>query len=141
MIREFGKPIREHAGIAVVRGNLAPLGAVIKPSAATPRLLQHRGRAVVFEDIEDFKARIDRPDLAVDENSVMVLKGCGPKGYPGMPEVGNMPLPPKLLAARHHRCGAHLRRPHERNGVRDRGAARGSRIGRGGSSGAGAGGR
>ncbi len=73
-------------------------GAVIKPSAATPRLLQHRGRAVVFESIEDFKARIDDPDLEVDENSVMVLKGCGPKGYPGMPEVGNMPLPPKLLA-------------------------------------------
>lgn len=97
VIREFAKPIRERAGIAVVRGNLAPLGAVIKPSAATPRLLQHRGRAVVFEDIEDFKARIDREDLAVDENSVMVLKGCGPKGYPGMPEVGNMPLPPKLL--------------------------------------------
>jgi L-arabonate dehydrase len=97
VIREFAQPIREHAGIAVVRGNLAPLGAVIKPSAATPRLLQHRGRAVVFEDIEDFKARIDRPDLAVDENSVLVLKGCGPKGYPGMPEVGNMPLPPKLL--------------------------------------------
>lgn len=97
VIREISKPIRERAGIAVVRGNLAPLGAVIKPSAATPRLLQHRGRAVVFESIEDFKARIDRPDLQVDENSVMVLKGCGPKGYPGMPEVGNMPLPPKLL--------------------------------------------
>ncbi len=97
VIREFTQPIREHAGIAVVRGNLAPLGAVIKPSAATPRLLQHRGRAVVFESIEDFKARIDHPDLAVDENSVMVLKGCGPRGYPGMPEVGNMPLPPKLL--------------------------------------------
>ena len=77
--------------------DLAPDGAVIKPSAATPRLLQHRGRAVVFESIEDFKARIDRPDLEIDENSVMVLKGCGPKGYPGMPEVGNMPLPPKLL--------------------------------------------
>jgi L-arabonate dehydrase len=90
-------PIRERAGIAVLRGNLAPDGAVIKPSAATPRLLKHRGRAVVFESIEDFKARIDRPDLEIDENSVMVLKGCGPKGYPGMPEVGNMPLPPKLL--------------------------------------------
>ena len=98
VIREFTQPIREQAGIAVVRGNLAPLGAVIKPSAATPRLLKHRGRAVVFEDIEDFKARIDLPNLAIDENSVMVLKGCGPKGYPGMPEVGNMPLPPKLLA-------------------------------------------
>jgi dihydroxy-acid dehydratase len=91
-------PIRERAGIAVLRGNLAPDGAVIKPSAATPRLLKHRGQAVVFESIEDFKARIDRPDLEIDENSVMVLKGCGPKGYPGMPEVGNMPLPPKLLA-------------------------------------------
>jgi len=98
VIRERANPIREHAGIAVLRGNLAPTGCVIKPSAATPRLLQHRGRAVVFESIEDFKARIDNPDLAVDENSVMVLKGCGPKGYPGMPEVGNMPLPPKLLA-------------------------------------------
>ncbi len=97
VIREFSQPIRERAGIAVLRGNLAPSGAVIKPSAATPRLLQHRGRAVVFENIEDFKARIDRAELAVDENSVMVLKGCGPKGYPGMPEVGNMPLPPKLL--------------------------------------------
>jgi dihydroxy-acid dehydratase len=97
VIRERSKPIRENAGIAVLRGNLAPDGAVIKPSAATPRLLKHRGRAVVFESIEDFKARIDSPDLAIDENSVMVLKGCGPKGYPGMPEVGNMPLPPKLL--------------------------------------------
>jgi len=98
VIRERAHPIREHAGIAVLRGNLAPSGCVIKPSAATPRLLQHRGRAVVFESIEEFKARIDLPDLAIDENSVMVLKGCGPKGYPGMPEVGNMPLPPKLLA-------------------------------------------
>src|SRR5579862_398226 len=98
VIRDLANPIREHAGIAVLRGNLAPSGAVIKPSAATPRLLQHRGRAVVFETIEDFKSRIDDPDLAIDENSVMVLKGCGPKGYPGMPEVGNMPLPPKLLA-------------------------------------------
>ena len=98
VIHERAKPIREHAGLAVVRGNLAPNGAVIKPSAATPSLLKHRGRAVVFESIEDFKARIDRPDLEIDETSVMVLKGAGPKGYPGMPEVGNMPLPPKLLA-------------------------------------------
>ena len=97
VIRERAKPLRERAGIAVLRGNLAPDGAVIKPSAATPRLLKHRGRAVVFESIEDFKARIDSPNLAIDENSVMVLKGCGPRGYPGMPEVGNMPLPPKLL--------------------------------------------
>jgi dihydroxy-acid dehydratase len=98
VIRERANPIREHAGLAVVRGNLAPNGAVIKPSAATPSLLKHRGRAVVFESIEDFKARIDRPDLEIDETSVMVMKGAGPKGYPGMPEVGNMPLPPKLLA-------------------------------------------
>jgi L-arabonate dehydrase len=98
VIRERANPIREHAGLAVVRGNLAPNGAVIKPSAATPNLLKHRGRAVVFESIEDFKARIDRPDLEIEETSVMVLKGAGPKGYPGMPEVGNMPLPPKLLA-------------------------------------------
>jgi dihydroxy-acid dehydratase len=98
VIHERSRPIREQAGLAVVRGNLAPNGAVIKPSAATPALLRHRGRAVVFESIEDFKARIDRPDLEIDETSVMVLKGAGPKGYPGMPEVGNMPLPPKLLA-------------------------------------------
>ncbi len=98
VIREIGNPIRERAGLAVVRGNLAPDGAVVKPSAATPLLLKHRGRAVVFESIEDFKARIDDPNLDVDENSVMVMKGAGPKGYPGMPEVGNMPLPPKLLA-------------------------------------------
>jgi dihydroxy-acid dehydratase len=98
VIHERVNPIRERAGLAVVRGNLAPNGAVIKPSAATPSLLKHRGRAVVFESIEDFKARIDQPDLEIDETSVMVLKGAGPKGYPGMPEVGNMPLPPKLLA-------------------------------------------
>jgi dihydroxy-acid dehydratase len=98
VIHERANPLRERAGLAVVRGNLAPNGAVIKPSAATPSLLKHRGRAVVFESIEDFKARIDRPDLEIDETSVMVMKGAGPKGYPGMPEVGNMPLPPKLLA-------------------------------------------
>jgi len=82
----------------VLRGNLAPGGAVIKPSAATPSLLVHRGRALAFESIEDFKARIDDPELDVDENSVLVLKGAGPRGYPGMPETGNLPLPPKLLA-------------------------------------------
>ena len=82
----------------MLRGNLAPDGAVIKPSAATPHLLRHRGRAVVFDSIEDFHARIDDPDLDVDADSVLVLRGCGPKGYPGMPEVANMPLPKKLLA-------------------------------------------
>jgi L-arabonate dehydrase len=93
----FNKPFKENTGIAVLRGNLCPDGAIIKPSAATPKLMQHRGRAVVFESIEDFHQRIDDPKLDVDERSVMVLKNCGPKGYPGMAEVGNMPLPPKLL--------------------------------------------
>ncbi|RAK52831.1 IlvD/Edd family dehydratase [Phenylobacterium deserti] len=90
-------PIGPSSGVWVLRGNLAPRGAIIKPSAATPELLTHKGRAVVFENIEDYHARIDDPDLEVDETSILVLKGCGPKGYPGMPEVGNMALPPKLL--------------------------------------------
>jgi len=98
VISTFEKPFQEHAGIAVLKGSLAPSGAVIKPSAATPKLLKHGGRAVVFENIEDFHARIDDPNLDVDENCVLVLKGAGAKGYPGMPEVGNMPLPPKILA-------------------------------------------
>jgi dihydroxy-acid dehydratase len=97
VIRPYATPFKPAAGIAVLRGNLAPDGAVIKPSAASPHLLQHKGCAVVFESIEDFHARIDDETLEVDENSIMVLKGCGPKGYPGMAEVGNMPLPPKLL--------------------------------------------
>ena len=97
VIHSFGKPFKENTGIAVLRGNLCPDGAIIKPSAATPKLMQHRGRAVVFESIEDFHGRIDDPKLEIDESSVMVLKNCGPKGYPGMAEVGNMPLPPKLL--------------------------------------------
>jgi L-arabonate dehydrase len=91
------KPFKKNSGIAVLRGNLCPDGAIIKPSAATPKLMKHRGRAVVFESIEDFHERIDDPKLAIDKNCVMVLKNCGPKGYPGMAEVGNMPLPPKLL--------------------------------------------
>jgi dihydroxy-acid dehydratase len=90
-------PLMEDAGIAVLRGNLAPRGAIIKPSAATPVLLQHVGPALVFDSIEDMRARIDDPDLDVTPNSVLVLRGCGPRGYPGMPEVGNMPLPQKLL--------------------------------------------
>ncbi|MCL4800983.1 MAG: dihydroxy-acid dehydratase [Burkholderiales bacterium] len=97
VIRAFDRPFKPAAGIAVLRGNLAPDGAVIKPSAATPSLLVHRGRAVVFEDIEDFHRRIDDEALDVDETCVMVLKNCGPKGYPGMAECGNMPLPPKVL--------------------------------------------
>ena len=90
-------PLMADAGIAVLRGNLAPRGAIIKPAAATPALLQHVGPAVVFDSIEDLRARIDDPDLDVTKDSVLVLRGCGPRGYPGMPEVGNMPLPRKLL--------------------------------------------
>ena len=97
VISARAEPLQEKAGIAVLRGSLAPGGAIVKPSAATPALLQHRGPAVVFDSIEDFRARIDDPDLEVDEDSVLVLRGCGPKGYPGMPEVSNMPLPRKLL--------------------------------------------
>jgi dihydroxy-acid dehydratase len=97
VIRPFDKPLTKSGGIAVLRGNLVPGGAILKPSAATPALMQHRGRAVVFEDIEDYHARIDDPALDIDETCVMVLKNCGPKGYPGMAEVGNMGLPPKVL--------------------------------------------
>ena len=97
VIRPLADPVQPQGGIAVLRGNLAPDGAVIKPSAATPALLRHRGRAVVFESIEHYHARIADPALEVDAGSVLVLKGCGPRGYPGMPECGNMGLPPKLL--------------------------------------------
>ncbi|HEX3974945.1 MAG TPA: IlvD/Edd family dehydratase [Solirubrobacteraceae bacterium] len=97
VIRTRSAPLQGEAGIAVLRGSLAPTGAVIKPAAASPELLRHRGPAVVFDSIEDFNARIDDPDLQVDADSVLVLRGCGPKGYPGMPEVANMPLPAKLL--------------------------------------------
>lgn len=90
-------PLQERAGIAVLRGSLAPEGAIVKPAAATPALLQHRGPALVFDSIEDFRSRIDDPELEVDEDTVLILRGCGPKGYPGMPEVANMPLPRKLL--------------------------------------------
>ena len=97
VIRPFDKPLVESGGIAVLTGNLAPDGAVLKPSAASPHLLKHRGRAVVFETIEDYHARIGDPTLDVDASCVLVLKNCGPKGYPGMAEVGNMGLPPKVL--------------------------------------------
>nr|WP_315217308.1 IlvD/Edd family dehydratase [uncultured Duganella sp.] len=99
VIRPLEKPLLKDGGICILRGNLAPRGAVLKPSAATPELMQHRGQAVVFEDFEHYKSRIIDPDLVVDANSVLVMKNCGPKGYPGMAEVGNMGLPPKLLAA------------------------------------------
>ena len=97
VIRPFDRPVVSHGGIAVLRGNLAPSGAVLKPSAASPHLLRHRGRAVVFENIEHYKARIMDPALDVDADCVLVLKNSGPKGYPGMAEVGNMGLPPKVL--------------------------------------------
>ncbi|HLT11547.1 MAG TPA: IlvD/Edd family dehydratase [Micromonosporaceae bacterium] len=97
VIRPRHDPLQPHAGIAVLYGSLAPRGAIIKPAAASEHLLRHRGRAVVFDSIEDAHQRLDDPSLEVDEDSVLVLRGCGPKGYPGMPEVANMPLPAKLL--------------------------------------------
>jgi dihydroxy-acid dehydratase len=97
VLRTRAEPLQDAAGIAVLRGSLAPDGAVIKPAAASPHLLQHRGRAVVFDSIEDFRHRIDDPALDVDADSVLVLRGCGPRGYPGMPEVANLPLPVRVL--------------------------------------------
>jgi dihydroxy-acid dehydratase len=99
VIRPFDNPLKRDAGIAVLRGNLAPDGAVIKPSAASPEMLQHTGRAVVFESPEEMHAAIEDNDLDIDASCIMVLKNCGPKGYPGMAEVGNLPLPRKLLRA------------------------------------------
>ncbi|MDV7561185.1 IlvD/Edd family dehydratase [Acinetobacter baumannii] len=98
VIRKIDNPIRQDGGMCILRGNLAPKGAVLKPSAASPELMKHRGRAVVFENFDDYKARINDPDLDVDETCILVMKNAGPKGYPGMAEVGNMGLPPKILA-------------------------------------------
>jgi len=97
VIRPFDDPLKPAAGLRVLKGNLAPNGAIVKPSAATDELLEHEAEAFVFESIEDMKANIDRPDLPVTKDTVLVLKGCGPKGYPGMPEVGNMPIPRVLV--------------------------------------------
>jgi dihydroxy-acid dehydratase len=97
VIRPKEAPLQQNAGIAVLRGNLAPSGAIVKPAAASPQLLVHRGPALVFDSVEDLHARIDDPDLPVTPDSVLVLRGCGPKGYPGMPEVANLPLPRKML--------------------------------------------
>jgi len=97
VIRSFDEPLKPAAGLRVLRGNLAPRGAIVKPSAATDALLEHEAEAYVFESIEDLKANIDRDDLPVTPDTILVLKGCGPKGYPGMPEVGNMPIPAKLV--------------------------------------------
>ena len=97
VIKNFEKPLVNDGGIKILRGNIAPDGAIIKPSAATPELMKHKGKAVVFESVEEFHEKIDDPNLDVDQNSILVLKNCGPKGYPGMAEVGNMRLPQKLL--------------------------------------------
>jgi L-arabonate dehydrase len=97
VIRPLSNPLPHSGGIAVLRGNLAAGGAILKPSAASPDLMQHRGRALVFDSIEDYHARIDLPDLDVDRDTVLILKNCGPVGYPGMAEVGNMGLPSKIL--------------------------------------------
>ena len=97
VIKEFDNPLTKNGGIKILKGNIAPNGAIIKPSAASPELMKHTGKAVVFESVEEFHEKIDDPNLEVDENSILVLKNCGPKGYPGMAEVGNMRLPQKLL--------------------------------------------
>jgi len=97
VIKEFDNPLTKNGGIKILKGNIAPNGAIIKPSAASPELMKHTGKAVVFESVEEFHEKIDDPNLEVNENSVLVLKNCGPKGYPGMAEVGNMRLPQKLL--------------------------------------------
>ncbi|WP_031304294.1 IlvD/Edd family dehydratase [Sphingobium quisquiliarum] len=97
VIRPFERSLMASGGVVVLRGNIAENGAIMKPSAATPRLSQHRGRAIVFDSIEEYRARIDDPELDIDADSIMVLRNCGPTGYPGMPEVGNMGLPAKLL--------------------------------------------
>ena len=97
VIKEFESPLTKNGGIKILRGNIAPNGAIIKPSAASTKLMKHVGRAVVFESVEEFHDKIDDPELDVDENCILVLKNCGPKGYPGMAEVGNMRLPQKVL--------------------------------------------
>jgi dihydroxy-acid dehydratase len=97
VIKDFTSPLVKEGGIKILKGNIAPDGAILKPSAASPKLMKHKGKAVVFESVEEFHAKIDDPNLDVDENSILVLKNCGPKGYPGMAEVGNMRLPQKIL--------------------------------------------
>ena len=124
VIRPIDKPLAASGGIAVLRGNLAPDGAVVKPSAASPQLMKHRGRAIVFDTIEQYKARINDPALNADASCVLVLRNSGPVGYPGMAEVGNMGLPPAVLKQRRHRHGADLGRQDERHRLRHRRAAR-----------------
>ena len=131
-------PFKPDGGIAVLRGNLAPDGAVIKPSAATPALMANRGPALVFDGPDDLRRRIDDPALPMDERTVLVLRNCGPRGFPGMPEVGNLPIPAPDARSRHHRHGEDFGRPHERHRVRHRRAARCPRGGRRRAAGAGA---
>ena len=97
VIKDFNEPLISDGGIKILKGNIAPNGAIIKPSAASEHLMKHKGKAVVFESVEELHDKIDDPNLDVDENSILVLKNCGPKGYPGMAEVGNMRLPQKVL--------------------------------------------
>ncbi len=123
VIRPVEKALTASGGIAVLRGNLAPDGAVLKPSAASAHLMVHRGRAVVFEDIDDYKAKINDEALDIDETCVMVLKNCGPRGYPGMAEVGNMGLPPKVLRKGITDMVRISGRAHVGDGLRDGGAA------------------
>ena len=115
-------------GLAVLRGNLAPDGAVIKPTAADPKLLKHTGKAVVFDDYNDMAARIDDETLDVDASSVLVLRNAGPLGGPGMPEWGMLPIPEEAAEAGRARHGAHLRRAHERHQLRLLRAARRARV-------------
>ena len=129
VIKPLDAPFKDKAGIAVLRGNLAPRGAVIKPSAATPALMVHKGRAVVFENIDDFHTRIDDENLDVDENCVMVLKNCGPQGLPRHGRGRQHAAAAEGAAQGHHRHGPHQRRAHERHRLRHRGAAHRARSG------------
>ena len=131
VIRTVAEPLHKEGGTAILYGNLAPDGAVLKQTAASPRLLQHRGRAYVFENYQQMRAEIDREDLPVDENTVLVMKNLRTKRCAWIPRVGPHPHATRALESRHRRHGAHQRRAHERHQLRNRGAARGAGIGRG----------
>ena len=137
-IRPRDNPIKAEGAMAVLHGNLAPRGAVIKQSAASPKLLQHTGRAVVFESVEDMTRRVDDPDLDVNADDVLVLRNAGPKGAPGMPEAGYLPIPRKLVARWREGYGAHFGRADERHRIRHDRAAHHPGIGRRRAAGAGA---
>ena len=131
VITPLAKPFKPQGGIAVLRGNLAPDGCVLKPSAATPKLMKHKGRAVVFEDIDDLHKRIDDPKLDVDPDCVLVLKNCGPKGYPGFPGGRQLRAAGEDPEEGHHRHDPHFRRADVGHRVRHRRAAHGARSGGG----------